>query len=255
MAKDRRDNPDNRDCKKSFGMKQNKNKLGYDNTPFERYRYPLRYSENTGGVEEIINLGLEQAWLNAPSKNNFMPYRVHLLKGNKEINKKIYYTCLQQQSRANGHEVAYENLKNYEKSVYPPNFKNILSAPYFLFFTHRVAKENLNETQENLLSQGYNYEQTATEGPLKQSAIELAHLEIGIFSTIFASICLKYGIDVSHTRCIPPSLDYWHKEYFSFLDSVPMLLMTAGKGIKYRRDRIGKNRDLKPNFEMIVQNQ
>lgn len=232
-------------------MKQNRKNY----TPFERYRYPLQYSDNTDGLEEIINFSLQKAWLNAPSKNNFMPYEVNVIKGSRDINKKVYYKCLQQQSRANGNEVEYKNLKNYERKILTPYFKNILSAPYILFFSHRVIKQNLNETQKNLLDNGYNYEQTTIEGPNKQAAVELAHLEIGIFSTIFSSICLDNRIDISYTKCIPPNLDYWHEECFNFLESVPLLLMTAGKGIIYRRDKTAKDKDLKPDFKIIVQNQ
>ena len=235
---------------------QNDEDFSYSYTPFERYRYPLEYENNAESIQTTINSCLEQAWLNSPSKNNFMPYTVHVIgEGNKDIKELIYYKCLQQQSRANGNEVKYKDLKNYENSLYPyfvPSFRNIKSASHVLLFSQRIAQADLNNAQKKLIDNGYVYEQTATQGLKKRAGEELAYLEIGIFSTIFASICLKRGIDVSHTKCIPGSLDYWTEECFNFLDSVPLLVMAVGKGKQYRRDEMSKDADLKPSFDKII---
>ena len=138
--------------------------------------------------------------------------------------------------------------------MYPGNFQanycNIRSAEYVLIFTQRVENK-LNILQQQLVDQGFVYEQMATDGQKKESARKNAYLEIGMFSTNFAGICLNNGIDISHTLCFPGDKKDWPQEHFSFLDSHPMLIMTVGKGSRYRRAS-DQAIDPKPDFDRIV---
>jgi hypothetical protein len=226
------------------------------NTGFKNYKYAHDYDTTSKIDSKFINDALKSAWLETPSKNNFMPYRVHVLGPEFAKEKEeMYWLCLGNETKANGNIITDRGqLKQYEERMYPGNFQanycNIRSAEYVLIFTQRVENK-LNILQQQLVDQGFVYEQMATDGQKKESARKNAYLEIGMFSTNFAGICLNNGIDISHTLCFPGDKKDWPQEHFSFLDSHPMLIMTVGKG-KLRRLPGHQAIDPKPDFDRIV---
>ena len=226
------------------------------NTGFKNYKYTTEYDTTYKIDPEFIRGAFEAAWLETPSKNNFMPYRVHVL-GPEFVKEKeeIYWLCLSNETKANGNCITDRDLlKIYEEKTYPgvemPNYFNIVTAPYVLIFTQRI-EDRPNKWQQELINKGFVYEQMATNGPKKENAKINAYLEIGMFSTNFSSICLNNGIDISHTLCFPGNKKDWPPEHFSFLDSHPLLIMTIGKGTKFRSAE-EQEKDPKPNFNRIV---
>jgi hypothetical protein len=223
------------------------------NTNFKNYKYALEYDTTSKIDLEFITDALKAAWLETPSKNNFMPYKAHVLGPEFAKEKEeMYWLCLGNETKANGNIITdREQLKQYESSCGTiPNYHNIRSAEYVLIFTQRVETMP-NQLQQQLVDKGYVYEQMATDGPKKENARKNAYLEIGMFSTNFAGICLNNGIDISHTLCFPGDKKDWPQEHFSFLDSHPMLIMTVGKG-KLRRLPGDQAIDPKPDFDRIV---
>jgi hypothetical protein len=225
------------------------------NTGFKNYKYALEYDTKHNIDPEFIQDALKAAWLETPSKNNFMPYRVYVLGPEFAKEKEeMYWLCLGNETKANGNIITdRDQLKQYQERMYPKkpaSYYNIINAPYVLIFTQRVENK-LNEYQQSLVKKGYVYEQMATDGPKKEKARKVAYLEIAMFSTNFAGICLENGIDVSHTLCFPGDKKDWSQEHFSFLDSHPMLIMTVGKGLTYRTSE-QQRRDPKPDFDRIV---
>ena len=226
------------------------------NTNFKNYKYALEYDTDYNIDPRFIKKALKAAWLETPSKNNFMPYRVHVLGPEFAKEKEeLYWLCLGNETKANGNIITdREQLKQYQERMYPSDgqasYRNIITAPYVLIFTQRV-EDKPNEFQQQLVNKGYIYEQMATDGVKKENARKNAYLEIGMFSTNFAGICLNNGIDISHTLCLPGDKKDWPNEYFSFLDSHPMLIMTVGKGLTYRAAS-DQAIDPKPDFDRIV---
>lgn len=222
------------------------------------YKYVYEYDRSKDVDQNLFEQALYDAWKNTPSKNNFMPYKVHVISPKDRYTKElIYYKCLENETKANGNHITdLEELKRYEKLEYDnnnskPNYFNVKSAHYILIFTQRVETQP-NEHQQDLIDRGFVYEQMAKNGPKKDSARSVAYLEIGMFCSNFANACLASGIDISHTLCFPSDKKYWSEPEFSFLDMNPLLIMTAGKGLKYRREQIPTYLDLKPDFERIV---
>lgn len=221
------------------------------------YRYVLEYDTQTSIDKKIIEDALYYAWKNTPSKNNFMPYSVHVLGPDKaDLKQHIYWKCLANQIKANykGEIASHQRVLEYEKemySEYPPAYKNIVSAEYVLIFTQRV-EDQPNHTQQEFIKMGYVYEQTIPRGEKYMQAGKVATLEIGMFSSLFSLYCLNNGVDISHTLCFPKNMALWREPQFKFIDSSPILIMTAGKGKRYRRDTIEENEDLKPDYQRIV---
>lgn len=216
---------------------------------FRKYRYAKEYDKNADiPRSEIYNI-LKETWRITPSKNNFMPYSVYLLGTDKQdLKDAAYKLCIKNESSSNGIE-NIDILRDYETDK--PQYWNITNCSYLLLFTPRVETE-LNPWQQDRSKNGNKFDQTQPhrmEGTFANRCIE-----IGMFSTIFASMCLEKDIDISHTMCIPSNLEDWHKSGFDFLEYAPILLMTAGKGIKYRLPSINEieNLDFKPDFTKIV---
>ena len=227
------------------------------NTSFKNYKYPLSYNAKEIIDPEFVLEALKAAWLETPSKNNFMPYKVHILGPEfQEEKEEIYWLCLANETKANGQPITdREQLRQYEEEMYldhpqQASYHNIIDAPYVLIFTQRVETV-LNKFQQELVKAGYVYEQTAKGGPKRDNARKNAYLEIGMFSTNFAGVCLTNGIDVSHTLCFPGDKVHWPKKYFPFLDDHPILIMAIGKGIQYRTSAI-QELDPKPDFDRVV---
>jgi hypothetical protein len=224
----------------------------------KNYKYVTEYDTSKTIDEALLDQALYNAWKNTPSKNNFMPYKVHVLKTNNAYEKElVYYKCLENETKANGNHCSdLASLKAYEEKEYhssKPNFYNIKSAHYILLFTQRV-EDQLNDLQQRLIDKGFVYEQTFSSGPKYDASRYNALIEIGMFCSNFSNICLSLGIDISHTLCFPKDLKYWTEKEFNFLDSAPLLIMTAGIALKYRRDHLDFTgiKDHKPNFDRIV---
>jgi len=227
-------------------------------THMNRYQYVAEYDESVNVDYHLIEQGLYDAWKHTPSKNNFMPYKVHVISPKDQYTKElIYYKCLENETKANGNHITdLEELKRYEILEYDnnnskPNYYNVKSAHYILLFTQRV-EDQPNHYQQELVNRGFVYEQMAKNGPKKDSARSLSYMEIGMFCSNFANAVLANGLDVSHTCCFPNDRKYWSEPVFNFLDTNPLLIMTAGKAKKYRRDSLPWDYDPKPDFDRIV---
>jgi hypothetical protein len=185
-----------------------------------------------------------------------MPYKAHVLGPEFAKEKEeMYWLCLGNETKANGNIITdRDQLKQYEERMYSnkryASYHNIVDAPYVLIFTQRIETKP-NQFQQQLIDKGYVYEQMAKDDPKKENARKVAYLEIGMFSTTFAGVCLNNDIDISHTLCFPGDKKDWPQEYFSFLDSHPMLIMTIGKGSNFRRNS-EQAIDPKPDFDRIV---
>lgn len=223
----------------------------------DNYKYVLEYNQ-----EEIINPlyiqnALKHAWKITPSKQNFMPYTVHVLHPNDKAHKQILYDkALKQQAKSSAILIETEtDLREYEQTLYnddeAPQFRNLKSAPYIFIFTQRVETK-LNEMQKHNINYGLTYCQAQHSREAKAKTRDIARLEIGMFSANLATSLLNSGIDISFTQCFSGNPQKWQEKQFDFINREVLLIMTAGIGKHYRRDTLDPALDLKPEFERIV---
>lgn len=213
----------------------------------EKRKYVMDYNKTITIDKSIINDLLYKAWKVTPSKNNFMPYKVHVV-GPKQAGTKhkIYKKCLANESRGDDTDAK----RRYTKDNLP-NYRNILSCSHLLVFTLRHESDP-NPFQKWLIDRGHNYP-AADENRIHE-CYSIAMLEVGLFAAAFGALCLEQDIDNSFTGCFPSELKKWQD--IPFVDQTPLLLMTVGKGEVYRRDIIQytehEKDDWKPNFEKVV---
>jgi hypothetical protein len=230
-----------------------------------KYQYVMKYDTEKLPDPFLIKQSLYEAWASTPSKQQFMPYNIFVLgPDDKKVKEMIYYKALVQEYKTNfkkwdvdeSDPVALE--KEFLKHRSPPQYLNYKTAPYILICTQRV-EDQVNPFNELQQSNGFNFEQTTREWQKdpkrKNRAQGLAMIEIGMFTQAFSNLCLKHNIDVSHTRCLPTTMDFWSEPEFSFLENPPQLIMSAGFGKAYRRDYypdLTHGMDYRPDFERIV---
>lgn len=229
-----------------------------------RYQYVMEYDTENLPDPFLIKQSLYEAWASTPTKQHFMPYNIFVLgPSDKKIKELMYYKALVNEYKINFPRydideldlVALENTMINHRDI--PLYANLKTAPYVLICTQRVEKQ-LNPYNKKRASQGCNDEQAdatwQTDPKRKNRAQGLAMIEIGMFVQAFANLCLKHNIDISHTRCLPTTTDFWTEPEFSFLENPPQLILSAGHGKYYRRAVYDLSHaiDYRPDFERIV---
>ena len=230
-----------------------------------KYKYVMNYDTEKLPDPFIIKQSLYEAWSTTPSKQQFMPYNIFVLgPDDKKIKELIYYKALVNEYKTNFSKydvdeldvMALEKIMVQKRSI--PLYANLKTAPYVLICTQRV-EDQLTPYNKNRTSLGFNFEQTDSAWQIdpkrKNRGQNIALLEIGMFVQSFANLCLKHNIDISHTRCLPTTMDFWTEPEFSFLKNPPQLIMSAGFGKDYRRELytfISHAIDYRPDFERVV---
>jgi len=209
----------------------------------KHYKYVKTYDRSRDVPQSVIDDLLQRTWKVTPSKNNFMPYKLHVLgPQHQDLKDKVYEKALK-------HQDDQDHL--IVPSLKIPRFHNIVSCHYLLIFTQRV-EDQPNVHQQELIALGRNYTQTDPNklGEHYSNAL----LEIGMFCNTFAGLCIESKMDISYTLCFPKQLDQWQDDGFEFLDQVPIFIMTAGKAQTYLQDEYTKKEllDLRPNYDRIV---
>ena len=230
-----------------------------------KYQYVMKYDTEKLPDPFIIKQSLYEAWASTPSKQQFMPYNIFVLgPDDKKVKEMIYYKALVKEYQTNfpKWDVDVSDPLSVEREFLKrrslPQYLNYKTAPYILICTQRV-EDQVNPFNKIQISKGFNFEQTTREWQKdpkrKNRAQGLAMIEIGMFVQSFSNLCLKHNIDISHTRCLPTTMDFWTEPEFSFLENPPQLIMSAGFGKEYRRDfypDLTHGMDYRPNFERIV---
>jgi|SaaInl5LU_22_DNA_1037371.scaffolds.fasta_scaffold07772_2 hypothetical protein len=219
------------------------------NNVLKNYKYVREYDTSNYLSDTLVNNLLQQAWKVTPSKNNFMPYSVFVVGPDQQhLKDNVYKLCVKNESKANNiPDISI--VRQYNKTK--PQYWNIVSCSHLLIFVPRVETV-ANPWQNACIQKGNVYDQMSEENMWKVRNI--SSIEIGMFSTIFATLCLEHGFDISHTMCFSDDVADWQESGFKDIKYPPILLMSTGKGIAYRQpvmDPIEKL-DLKPDYSRIV---
>jgi len=212
----------------------------------ENRRYVTKYDADADISESLINTLLMQTWKVTPSKNNFMPYTVHVVGPKDQKYKELVYL------NAASNEGRNDQLDDPLKSRYNinlPNYANILTCSYLLIFTLRL-EDKPNLFQQMLINRGHNYE--AVDEKKLNGVYSTASFECGLFANTLSALCLEHDIDSSFTGCFHRNVNMW--ENIPFVTRKPIMLMTLGKGKVYLediKDDIQK-KDIRPDFDRIV---
>jgi len=212
----------------------------------KKRKFVREYDATADIPESLINSLLQKTWEVTPSKNNFMPYTIHVV-GPEHQNYKVsaFRNALSQEGI--GDNVNDPLTTRYSQNL--PNYANILSCSYLLIFTMRLETDP-NPFQKLLISRGHKYE--AVDESRLNDHFPIASLEVGLFTSVFNSLLLENNIDSSLIGCFHRDVEKWKD--VPFVKRMPIILMTVGKGKVYIDDiKEGlQKQDLRPNYERIV---
>jgi hypothetical protein len=207
----------------------------------------VREYDTTANISEsLIDSLLQRTWKVTPSKNQFMPYIVHVLgPKHQDYKNSVYLKCLSNENNSCPNVVP----EFYHSEL--PIYANILSCSYLLIFTMRL-EDKLNNYQKRKVSQGFYFDQLSESG-LKDIEPSIS-IEVGMFADTFSGLCIENNLDVSYTLCFNKKMENWKD--LPFVARKPIFLMTVGKGKIYHRDHlIARNvhlDHLRPDYERIV---
>ena len=191
---------------------------------FDEFRIPKK---------SLIKSLLDKTHTLVPSKQNLMPYKVHILGPSCHKQKQILFDLSKENDPDDHHNTQ-------------------ILAPYVLIFTLRLAKAN-PAVQVRIDMDGHDYSMCDPER-YKTENCELVGIEVGMFTTVLTALALEQEIDVSFMKCFPhwpPGKDKWKD--LPFVDETPYLTMALG----YRKDKEqprhqGLKREDKPDVNEVI---
>jgi hypothetical protein len=191
---------------------------------FKKRKQTKLYDKNTIPDRKIVETIINKTFELTSSKQNIMPYKVHILgPEHSDIKEKIF--TLSKSKKGGG--------QNYN-----------IRAPYVLLFTNRLVT-NPSEAVKRKMALGHPY---GACDPLKYKKFDKdVGIEIGMFSKVLTALCLEKNIDVSYLLCFPDyEQDERWKEFHFIKDPVlfSMQLGYKSKIFTYKTD-IGEEKPKK----------
>jgi hypothetical protein len=208
-----------------------------------RKRKAVREFDTTADISiNTVHGLLQKAWKVTPSKNNFMPYTIHVLGPDQQHYKNsVYRKCLANEGIRDGTDV---EAKYKGQTLKEPFYRNITTCSYLLIFTLRL-EDQPNQNQLDQLARGCKFE-CVREDSL-ESGTGVVQVEVGMFSDVFGGLCVESGLDVASVLCFSKDLADWAD--LPFVTRKPVLLMTIGKAKLYKPTLLTNRR---PNYDRIV---
>lgn len=214
-------------------------------------RHINKFSEKAPD-EELIKKLIWQTWKVTPSKNNFMPYKVHVL-GPECVKEKQKVLAMAQLNKKRTNERSnVMEIKNYEEDGFNQNFEFLSTVPYLLVCTQRVCEPN--EYIRIGIAEGNNIYEQMHESML-DDVIKTASTEVGMFKANLTALCLEQGIDTSCIACFPHHPEPWQEVGLDWVEYPVILLIGIGYCEESRQDRMRqdeKDGDKKPELETVV---
>jgi len=212
----------------------------------DNWKYVLKFDTEHRTDKGIITDIMHTAWQTTPSKNSFMPYRVHVIGPEEEgLKKAVYETSAAKEKNSNSRN---PNPDQWEVNG---NKASLLTAEYILVFTPR-AEDNPSPWQIHL-HEGGCYMDAWYEDKLQKYRATIL-VEVGLFAQAVSTLCLEQGLHTNYISSFESDLKYW--EDLDFIKHPPCLIMGIGKAKYFRRDwlkTVGWDEgDHKPSFDSVV---
>ena len=199
----------------------------------------LKYSDRMPD-RKIIEEALYKAWKTTPSKNNAMPYQVH-----------VWY---KQEHKEAMHKLSVRNHNENRQHTKPKNnpyFLHIKTAPYLISVHGRVATPN--KYFKTLIDNEGLYFDWADEKAMNRIKATTS-LEVGMFFANLSLYLLEEGLDVSYNGCFKRDIKLWQEAGLD-VKYKPLAMMSIGYAESYRKDQINmleEKFDLKPELKEII---
>lgn len=181
-----------------------------------------------GLVEDLIY----KTYQCVPSKQNLMPYKIHVIGPEDKKTKEALY------------ELASFTADDYVGT----RANRQVFAPYNLIFTNRLAFPN--DWVLNKLNNGHRNASCDPDDYDKWGSRIGSTVEVGLFASILVGLCMENDLDISFLRCFPP----WHSDLWKklpFVDQFPILGLCIGYKDENKKMHVRPG-ETKPDFDEVV---
>jgi len=192
------------------------------------------FTDEIPDFDMVKNL-MEKTHALVASKQNLMPYKIHVLGPDCKKYKEELYKL---------------TVNAVDKKWTKTKANRQVFAPYVLIFTARLASPNISVQKK--IEEGHSYQACFPETYLNSGALHTACIEVGMWSKIFTGLCLENNIDVGYTKCFRS----WSKSNnvkwptLPFVQDPPLFIMSvAYHDIRYRSFN---PEEIKPDFDEVV---
>jgi len=204
--------------------------------------------------KELIENSLWKAWKTTPSKNNAMPYKVFVYgPKHKEEKIKVWEMVFSNHKDAEIRAIKRGQATRTEGGIPNPYYEHIKYNPY-LFCIHAQPREP-NDWYKESVKKGMFFDQAWPERI--ERFIDTSAVEVGMFIQNLSTYLLEEKIDISYTSCFRREQKYWQEVGLKHAEYRPIILMTAGYSVQYRKDvpyvKRKLKQDIKPEYEEMIQ--
>jgi len=204
--------------------------------------------------KELIENSLWKAWKTTPSKNNAMPYKVFVYgPKHKEEKIKVWEMVFSNHKDAEIRAIKRGQATRTEGGEPNPYYEHIKYNPY-LFCIHAQPREP-NDWYKESVKKGMFFDQAWPERI--ERFIDTSAVEVGMFIQNLSTYLLEEKIDISYTSCFRREQKYWQEVGLKHAEYRPIILMTAGYSVQYRKDvpyvKRKLKQDIKPEYEEMIQ--
>ena len=200
--------------------------------------------------EQIDDL-LYKAWKVTPSKNNFMPYNVHVLGPEKAAEKVLVWNKSVANHVKMEDEAVRDGYNTKAQGFANPYYEHVKYNSYLLVFSSRVC-DKPNPYYERQIKTGHFAEQLYPEWV--ERIVDTAATEVGMFISNMTMYCMEEGIDVSYTSCFPRDIKKWTD--VPYVKYRPLLFMSLGYADRYRYEDLEERGelqdDIKPELPEVI---
>ena len=147
--------------------------------------------DNSVDIEQEVIKSFKEAWRVTPSKQNFMPYKIHVIGPDaQEWKNKLYAHCLRNEDNVDN--LSDEQLVT-RYAHRPPSYHSITNCSFALIITQRlVTKPNVR--QKKRLAKGHVAEQIDVNQ--RYALNSLVSFEVGLFCNALQYYLLQKNIEV-----------------------------------------------------------
>lgn len=170
-----------------------------------------------------------------PSKQRFMPYKIHVLGPDKTIEKEELYRLTQHRPGGGEGRPSYHNKGSL--------------APYVLIFTMRkcIPNESIIVRQKR----GHVYPQCNSNE--YRNDVATISTEIGMFATILTGLCMENNLDVSYIKCYPSWTEEDNNPWKNLNFVSDPVLLVMGIGYKHPdNNRKYADTEFKPDYDEVI---
>jgi len=209
-----------------MGQKNKEKCLVMIKDSLSRRAHVWKYREDKIPTEKEIIKILQTAYPLVSSKQKAYAYKAYILGPNKARSKKLYNMCEGNKIRTDEAEFG----KSDEAYRSNPGLYHILSAPYTIIYTPRIAPPNPFHKR--------NFEREKSKWQLEDPIFVNTRnrtsnaIEIGMLAKTVTGVAMDRGWDSSYCVCLPKNMEDWKD--FPYIDFYPDLIQTIGLAEKYK---------------------